>query len=59
MARAREILSVACLLILTGCVTPLEGQPHPDFNTELLLQLLNDVDYVVTNYSWLLVLLGL
>ena len=59
MARAREFLAVACLLILTGCATPLDGQPHPDFNTELLLQVLNDVDYVMTNYAWLLALLGL
>ena len=45
--------------MMTGCATPLQGQPHPDFNTELMLQILHDVDYVVTNYAWLLALLGL
>ena len=50
---------VACLTTMAGCVTPLGGQPHPDLNTELLFQVLHDVDYVVTNYAWLLMLLGL
>lgn len=38
---------------------PGEQPTHPDFNTELVLQVLDDLDYVVTNYAWLLALLGL
>jgi len=60
-ARNAAALAVACLL-LTGCMALGQpgGQPtHPDFNTELVLQVLDDLDYVVTNYAWLLALLGL
>lgn len=58
-----RLLRTLPLLLLTGCAIPSSGQPgqpaHPDFNTELLLQTLEDLDYVVTNYAWLLALLGL
>jgi hypothetical protein len=36
-----------------------DGQPHPDLDVELLVQVLADIDYIVTNYAWVLALLGL
>lgn len=48
---------------MASCAMP--GQPdgagpaHPDPSTELLLALLADVDNLMTNYAWVLALLGL
>ena len=53
------LVKTGLLLLMAGCATPLQGQPHPDLDTELMLQILHDIDYVVTNYAWLLALIGL
>lgn len=64
LARLRSVTAIVASFLLTGCAAMLgqqgsEQPAHPDFNTELLLQVLDDLDYVVTNYAWLLALLGL
>lgn len=59
---ARNLAALAVVLLLPGCaMLGPQGATlqHPDFDTELLLQVLDDVDYLVTNYAWLLALLGL
>lgn len=60
LSRARSLAALVVLLV-PGCVSLEQpgAPPHPDFNIELLLKALDDVDYIVTNYAWLLALLGL
>jgi len=36
-----------------------DGAPHPSFNTEMAIQVLADIDYMLTNFGWLAALLGL
>ena len=61
--RLRSAAAIVALFLLTGCMSLGQQGPdqsaHPDFNTEMVLQVLDDLDYVVTNYAWLLALLGL
>ncbi len=59
LSRLRNVSCGLLILLASGCVTPMEGEPHPDLDVELLLQLLNDIDTFVMNYAWLLALLGL
>lgn len=61
MARLRRVAPLLLLALLSGCmsVQSADGQPHPDLDVELLVQVLADIDYIVTNYAWVLALLGL
>ena len=55
-------LYLAGTLLPASCAMPGQrggGSAHPDFNTELVLNALEDVDYLMTNYAWVLALLGL
>ncbi len=57
--RLRNATLCGMLLLSVGCVASrTQGAPHSDFNTEMVAQLLSDVDAFVTNYGWLLALLG-
>ena len=59
--RLRNVAALVLLFVLPGCMSmPMEGgQAHPDLDVELMLQILSDIDYVITNYGWLAALLGL
>ena len=57
--QSRSLMTGFAVLLLPGCMTPMEGQQHSSLDVELVLQVLSDVDYLVTNYSWILALIGL
>ena len=58
--RAKRSLAAAALLFCAGCVSPgAGGQPHPDLDVELVIQMMADLDYFLTNYGWLLAGIGL
>ena len=60
-SRLRNLLvGVGSSLLLCGCMIPqFGGSAHADLDVEMLLQFLDEVDYIITTYGWLLPLLGL
>ncbi len=57
----RRLLPLSLCFLTGGCalLSPPPGQPHPDFNTELLIQIMDDLDQFITSYAWVLPLIGL
>jgi len=48
------------MILASGCTTPRAGgASHPDFSVEMAAQMLADIDFFITNYAWILALLGL
>lgn len=61
--RLRSAFAACSVLLLSGCAMLAppggEGPAHPDLDVEVMMQLLHDIDVFITDYAWLLALLGL